>query len=88
MIVCVVFVFVNFFTIQFSENIEMNKLEEIKDIIIADHLAADAKISVFTSAALSFKRDSLLSPFPKNYIVDGIKNFEKLVSDDDLNSTY
>jgi hypothetical protein len=56
------------------------KLEETKEIVDRDLQAADAKLSIFTSAAISFKQDSLLSPFPKFYIgADGVKDFEKLV---------
>lgn len=57
----------------------MNKLEKIKDLIKENQLSADFKISIFISAAISFKRDSLLSPFPKSYLIEGIKDFEKLV---------
>lgn len=58
----------------------MSKLTEIKEILSKDHLAADIKLSIFISAASSFKQDSLLSPFPKSYQSgDGIKDFEKLV---------
>lgn len=71
----------SFFSVNREFN-KMSKLDEIKDIINTDHLSADVKVSLFTSAAISFKRDSLLSPFPKLYLVDGVKNFEKLVSDE------
>lgn len=57
------------------------KLEDIKKILDNDLLAADVKVSIFGSAAISFKQDSLLSPFPKSYIgKDNVKDFEKLVS--------
>lgn len=57
----------------------MDKLEEIKQLLTKDILAMDIKLSIFTSAALSFKQDSLLTPFPKFHLVDGVKDFEKLV---------
>ena len=56
------------------------KLEAIKLIVVKDVLASDVKVSIFASAAISFKQDSLLSPFPKHYMKeDGVKDFEKLV---------
>lgn len=56
------------------------KIEDIKQILDKDLLAADVKLSIFISAAISFKQDSLLSPFPKFYIgADGVKDFDKLV---------
>lgn len=62
-------------------SIDMDKLEEIKDILNCDHLAADIKLSIFASAACCFKQDSLLSPFPKKYLDEnGIKEFERLVN--------
>lgn len=61
---------------------DVDKLDEIKRILNKDLLAADIKLSIFTSAAVSFKQDSLLSPFPKFYYQEesGLKDFEKLVS--------
>lgn len=58
-----------------------NKLEDIKLILDKDLSAADVQVSIFVSAAISFKQDSLLTPFPKNYVDgNGVKNFEKLVN--------
>lgn len=57
------------------------KLEQIKEILNRDLAAADMKLSLFISAAISYKQDSLLSPFPKMYLSDkGEKNFERLVN--------
>lgn len=53
-----------------KEKMMNDQLEEIKEIINTDILAADVKLSMFISAAKSFKADSLLSPFPKTYIVE------------------
>jgi hypothetical protein len=62
-----------------------SKLEAIKQILDKDLLSADVKVSIFGSAAISFKQDSLLSPFPKQYIgKDNVKDFEKLVSQSSL----
>lgn len=56
------------------------KLNELKKVFSSDMLACDVMISILNSAALSFKRDSLLVPFPKGYLKDSVKDFEKLVS--------
>lgn len=56
------------------------KLSELKKVFLSDMLACDVMISILNSAALSFKRDSLLIPFPKGYIKDSVKDFDKLVS--------
>lgn len=56
------------------------KLDQIKEILELDLLAADVKLSIFISAAKSFKQDSLLSPFPKSYIDNNVKNFKALVN--------
>jgi hypothetical protein len=62
-------------------NLEIeSQLEEIKRILDKDLLAADLKVSIFGSSAISFKQDSLCSPFPKTYVKDGVKDFENLVS--------
>lgn len=61
-------------------NNSVNQLEEVTRVLTADLLAADAKISIFTSAAISFKQDSLLTPFPKAYIDRKAKNFDRLVT--------
>lgn len=58
----------------------VEKLNELKKVLSSDLLACDVMISILTSAALSFKRDSLLVPFPKCYLKDSVKDFEKLVS--------
>lgn len=58
------------------------KLAEIKDVLQSDLSATDLKISLFVSAAQCFKKDSLLSPFPSNYFLDGEnKDFERLLED-------
>lgn len=56
------------------------KLNELKKVFSTDLLACDVMISILNSAALSFERDSLLIPFPKDYLKDSVKDFEKLVS--------
>lgn len=57
----------------------LRQLDEVKQILDKDLLAADLKVSIFMSAALSFKQDSLLTPFPKSYQNDKEKDFDKLV---------
>lgn len=46
----------------------------------ADLLAADLKCSFFVSALQSYKRDSVLRPFPSLYATEETKDFEALVS--------
>lgn len=59
---------------------QTEKLETIKKKLETDIVACDAKLSIFISAAVSFKRDFLIIPFPHSYISDGIKDFDQLVS--------
>ena len=45
-----------------------------------DVLAADLRCSFFASALQSYKRDSVLRPFPASYARHDCKDFEALVS--------
>lgn len=45
-----------------------------------DPVAADLRCSLFVAAAQSYKRDSLLRPFPPRYLGPDTKDFEQLVS--------
>lgn len=45
-----------------------------------DVLAADLRCSLFASALQSYKRDSVLRPFPASYASHSCKDFEALVS--------
>jgi poly [ADP-ribose] polymerase 16 len=55
-------------------------LEKIKEVLEKDLTAADLKLSLFISAAISYKKDFLLNPFPNNlYVEQEEKNFDKLV---------
>lgn len=45
-----------------------------------DVLAADLRCSFFASALQSYKRDSVLRPFPASYARHNCKDFEALVS--------
>ena len=45
-----------------------------------DVLAADLRCSFFASALRSYKRDSVLRPFPASYARHDCKDFEALVS--------
>jgi hypothetical protein len=45
-----------------------------------DVLAADLRCSLFASALQSYKRDSVLRPFPASYARHDCKDFEALVS--------
>ncbi|KAJ8249208.1 hypothetical protein GJAV_G00232320 [Gymnothorax javanicus] len=46
-----------------------------------DPVAADLRCSLFVAAALSYKRDSVLRPFPPRYVNGDSKDFEALLSD-------
>lgn len=46
-----------------------------------DVLAADLRCSFFASALQSYKRDSVLRPFPASYARHDCKDFEALLSD-------
>lgn len=46
-----------------------------------DPVAADLRCSLFVAAAQSYKRDSLLRPFPPRYISGDHKDFEELLAD-------
>lgn len=54
--------------------------EGVREIIRKDLLAADLKCSLFASALQSYKRDSVLRPFPGHYTSEDSKDFEALVS--------
>ncbi|XP_070498633.1 protein mono-ADP-ribosyltransferase PARP16-like [Chironomus tepperi] len=57
------------------------KLQDIKNFIQKDLLAADLKLSLFISAAKCYKKDFLVNPFPAFYIKNHIKDFDKLAED-------
>lgn len=62
---------------------DISKEDRIKDLVellSADLLACDLKITIFISTLTSFKQDSLLKPFPQLFIEEGVKNWDKLVS--------
>ncbi|XP_012735880.1 protein mono-ADP-ribosyltransferase PARP16 [Fundulus heteroclitus] len=46
-----------------------------------DPVAADLRCSLFVAAAQSYKRDSLLRPFPPRYTSGDTKDFEELLAD-------
>lgn len=46
-----------------------------------DVLAADLRCSLFASALQSYKRDSVLRPFPASYARHDSKDFEALLAD-------
>ncbi|XP_060550759.1 protein mono-ADP-ribosyltransferase PARP16 isoform X3 [Pantherophis guttatus] len=55
--------------------------ERVQEIIQKDLLAADLKCSLFASALQSYKRDSVLRPFPGHYSSGDSKDFEALLAD-------
>ena len=58
--------------------------EAVRELVCScldrDPVAADLRCSLFVAAAQSYKRDSLLRPFPPRYISDDNKDFDELVS--------
>uniref|UniRef100_A0A3Q2CMQ6 Poly [ADP-ribose] polymerase n=1 Tax=Cyprinodon variegatus TaxID=28743 RepID=A0A3Q2CMQ6_CYPVA len=55
--------------------------ELVSSCLHRDPAAADLRCSLFVAAAQSYKRDSLLRPFPPRYISGDIKDFEELLAD-------
>ncbi|XP_072837732.2 protein mono-ADP-ribosyltransferase PARP16 [Pogona vitticeps] len=55
--------------------------EQVREAIQKDLLAADLKLSFFVSALQSYKRDSVLRPFPALYSTEESKDFEALLAD-------
>ncbi|XP_044139098.1 protein mono-ADP-ribosyltransferase PARP16 [Bufo gargarizans] len=53
----------------------------VEQIIARDPLAGDLKCSLFVSALRSYKRDSVLRPFPPFYTSDQYKDFDTLIAD-------
>ena len=56
------------------------QLKDLVELLSADLMACDLKITIFISTLTSFKQDSLLKPFPPMFVEDGVKNWDKLVS--------
>ncbi|XP_052860540.1 protein mono-ADP-ribosyltransferase PARP16-like [Anopheles cruzii] len=52
----------------------------LRQTVSQDPLAADLRLSLFVSAARSFRYDSCLQPFPPDFIVNGEKNIDHLYS--------
>ncbi|KAM9753454.1 protein mono-ADP-ribosyltransferase PARP16 [Menidia menidia] len=55
--------------------------ELVSSCLHRDPVAADLRCSLFVAAAKSYKRDSLLRPFPPLYISGDNKDFEELLAD-------
>lgn len=57
--------------------------EAVRELVCSclhrDPVAADLRCSLFVAAAQSYKRDSLLRPFPPRYLSGDIKDFDELV---------
>ncbi|XP_036591964.1 protein mono-ADP-ribosyltransferase PARP16 isoform X2 [Trichosurus vulpecula] len=56
-------------------------LEAAREAAQRDVLAADLQCSFFASALQSYKRDSVLRPFPASYVSQDNKDFEALLED-------
>ncbi|XP_028304505.1 protein mono-ADP-ribosyltransferase PARP16 [Gouania willdenowi] len=59
--------------------------EAVRELVVSclhrDPVAADLRCSLFVAAAQSYKRDSLLRPFPARYLNDDSKDFDELLAD-------
>ncbi|XP_078539197.1 protein mono-ADP-ribosyltransferase PARP16 [Lissotriton helveticus] len=55
--------------------------EKLEEILARDILAADLRCSFFVSALQSYKRDSVLRPFPSLYTNEENKDFDSLLAD-------
>ncbi|MGH0158187.1 UNVERIFIED_CONTAM: hypothetical protein FKN15_049747 [Acipenser sinensis] len=55
--------------------------EKVKECLRTDLLAADLRCSIFVAAVQSYKRDSVLRPFPPTYINGENKEFDALLAD-------
>ncbi|XP_039629484.1 protein mono-ADP-ribosyltransferase PARP16 [Polypterus senegalus] len=58
-----------------------DKTQEVRQLLERDLLAADLKCSLLVSAAQSYRRDSVLRPFPPQYINSEEKEFDALLAD-------
>ncbi|XP_006628865.1 protein mono-ADP-ribosyltransferase PARP16 [Lepisosteus oculatus] len=55
--------------------------EAVRASLQSDPVAADLRCSLFVSAAQSYKRDSVLRPFPPRYVSGENKDFDALLAD-------
>ncbi|XP_062403945.1 protein mono-ADP-ribosyltransferase PARP16 [Sardina pilchardus] len=55
--------------------------ELVRSCLQRDPVAADLRLSLFLSAVQSYKRDSVLRPFPPLYLTGDTKDFESLLKD-------
>ncbi|XP_023673211.1 protein mono-ADP-ribosyltransferase PARP16 isoform X1 [Paramormyrops kingsleyae] len=55
--------------------------ELVRSCLHRDPVAADLRCSLFVAAALTYKRDSVLRPFPRRYASEDNKEFEALLAD-------
>lgn len=56
------------------------KISAIRQLLYRDPKALDIKWSLFITALQSYKYDSLLKPFPPEFIINGTKDINYLVS--------
>ncbi|XP_027707479.1 protein mono-ADP-ribosyltransferase PARP16 isoform X3 [Vombatus ursinus] len=64
-----------------AEGMQPFSLEAAREAAQRDVLAADLQCSFFASALQSYKRDSVLRPFPASYVSQDNKDFEALLED-------
>uniref|UniRef100_A0A8C9RQC6 Poly [ADP-ribose] polymerase n=1 Tax=Scleropages formosus TaxID=113540 RepID=A0A8C9RQC6_SCLFO len=55
--------------------------ELVRSCLRRDPVAADLRCSLFVAAAQSYKRDSVLRPFPPRYVFEDNKEFDALLAD-------
>lgn len=66
-----------------AENNNVIRREQIPQLIAdasrGTNMALDLRLSLFIAALHSYRRNSLLKPFPPNFVQDEEKQFDKLV---------
>ncbi|XP_030621802.1 protein mono-ADP-ribosyltransferase PARP16 [Chanos chanos] len=55
--------------------------ELVRSCLHRDPVAADLRCSLLVAAVQSYKRDSVLRPFPPRYVSEDVKDFEALLKD-------
>lgn len=65
---------------RYEPGMQLSNRAAAREAASRDVLAADLRCSFFASALQSYKRDSVLRPFPASYARHDCKDFEALVS--------
>ena len=72
---------INMTTVSPSADIGDKKAVALRNMLENDLQAADVKWSLFVAACQSYRFDSCLKPFPPQFIINGVKDIDSLVSD-------